>query len=109
MRTFGGRLVRTDFSSGALDAEARDGLAAPDRALMQEAGGLSGAPLTRRAREVVGYVASHTGLPVIGSGGVMTADDASALLDAGADLVQLYTGFIYAGPALIASINEEVR
>ena len=87
----------------------RAGLAAPDRALAQEAGGLSGAPLTARAREVVGYIAAHAGLPVIGSGGVRTADDASALLDAGADLVQLYTGFIYAGPALIAAINEEAR
>lgn len=87
----------------------RDGLAPADRHLAQEAGGLSGRPLTTRAREVVGYVASHTDLPVIGSGGVMTADDAKALVNAGASLVQIYTGFIYAGPALIAAINEEVR
>ena len=51
----------------------------------------------------------HTTLPVIGSGGVMAPADAQALLDAGASLIQLYTGFIYAGPALIAAINEEVR
>ncbi|MFZ2481018.1 MAG: dihydroorotate dehydrogenase (quinone), partial [Propioniciclava sp.] len=69
----------------------------------------SGAPLTARAREVVGYVTEHTTLPVIGSGGVMAPADAQALLDAGASLIQLYTGFIYAGPALIAAINEEVR
>ena len=87
----------------------REGLAPSDRHLADEAGGLSGRPLTARAREVVGYVAGHTDLPVIGSGGVMTADDAKALLDVGASLVQIYTGFIYAGPALIASINEEVR
>ncbi|QIK73553.1 quinone-dependent dihydroorotate dehydrogenase [Propioniciclava coleopterorum] len=87
----------------------RTGLAEADRRLADEAGGLSGRPLTARAREVVAYVAGHTDLPVIGSGGVMTADDARALLDAGASLVQLYTGFIYAGPALIADINEEVR
>lgn len=85
----------------------REGLAAVDRHLAQEAGGLSGRPLTARAREVVSYVARHTDLPVIGSGGVMTAADARALLDAGARLVQLYTGFIYAGPALIAAIAEE--
>ena len=88
---------------------ARDGLAPADARLAAEAGGLSGRPLTARAREVVGYVASHTDLPVIGSGGVMTAADARALFDAGASLVQLYTGFIYAGPALITDINEEVR
>lgn len=87
----------------------REGLAPPDRHLAHEPGGLSGCPLTRRAREVVAYIAGHTDLPVIGSGGVMTAKDALALLDAGAALVQLYTGFIYAGPALIAAINEEVR
>lgn len=87
----------------------RDGLAPADAHLAGEAGGLSGRPLTVRAREVVAYVASHTDLPVIGSGGVMTAADARALFDVGASLVQLYTGFIYAGPALIADINEEVR
>lgn len=87
----------------------REGLAPEDRQLADEAGGLSGRPLTARAREVVSYVAAHTDLPVIGSGGVMTADDAKALVDLGASLVQLYTGFVYAGPALIAAINEEVR
>lgn len=84
----------------------REGLAPADRPLAGEAGGLSGAPLTVRAREVVRYVSAHTALPVIGAGGVMTADDAVALLDAGARLVQLYTGFIYAGPALIGAINQ---
>ena len=87
----------------------REGLAPADAHLAEEAGGLSGRPLTARAREVVRYVAGHTELPVVGSGGVMTAADARALLDAGASLVQLYTGFVYAGPALIAAINEEVR
>lgn len=84
---------------------ARDGLAAADRAGSGEAGGLSGAPLTRRSREVVGYLARHTDLPVIGVGGVMAADDAMALLDAGAAAVQLYTGFIYGGPGLVSAIN----
>ncbi|MGC3993374.1 MAG: quinone-dependent dihydroorotate dehydrogenase [Propionicimonas sp.] len=84
---------------------ARDGLAASDQGRAGEAGGLSGAPLTRRAREVVAYVCAHTRLPVIGSGGVMTAADAVALFDAGASLVQLYTGFIYGGPGLPAAVN----
>ncbi len=84
---------------------AREGLAAADLALAEESGGLSGAPLTMRARQVVSYLAERTRLPVIGSGGVMTAADAMAMFDAGAQLVQLYTGFIYGGPGLAAAIN----
>lgn len=83
----------------------RDGLAPTDRGPGAQAGGLSGAPLAARAREVVAYVAGHTRLPVMGVGGVMTAADAQAMFDAGADLVQLYTGFIYGGPGLPAAIN----
>ena len=85
---------------------ARDGLAPADQARGREAGGLSGAPLTRRAREVVSHLAATTELPIIGVGGIMTPDDARAMLDAGASLVQVYTGFIYAGPALIRGINR---
>ena len=84
---------------------ARDGLAAADAARATEAGGLSGAPLTVRAREVVAHLAARTSLPVIGSGGIMTPADATAMFDAGAQLVQLYTGFIYGGPGLAAAIN----
>ncbi|WP_281965878.1 quinone-dependent dihydroorotate dehydrogenase [Serinicoccus marinus] len=82
---------------------ARDGVAPGEMALANgQTGGLSGAPLTVRAREVVGQVRSLTDLPLIGVGGVMTGADAAALVDAGADLVQLYTGLVYAGPALVA-------
>lgn len=88
---------------------ARDGIDPAELALAAETGGLSGAPLTRRAREVVGYLTRHTDLPVIAAGGVMTPDDASAMFDLGAPLVQLYTGFIYAGPALPARINALTR
>lgn len=85
----------------------RQGVAAPDVARAQaQAGGLSGAPLTLRAREVVAHVASRTDLPIIGVGGVMTGDDARALLDAGASLVQLYSGLVYAGPTLVADAVE---
>ncbi len=62
-----------------------------------------------RAREVVGYLTGHTDLPVIASGGIMTPADAQAMFDLGAALVQLYTGFIYAGPALPARINAATR
>jgi dihydroorotate dehydrogenase len=69
-------------------------------------GGLSGAPLTRRAIEVVRYVHEKTegAYPIIGTGGVMTVDDALAMLDAGADLVQVYTGLIYNGPGFVRKI-----
>jgi dihydroorotate dehydrogenase len=66
-----------------------------------QTGGLSGAPLTERAREVVSFVHKESGLPVIGVGGIMSADDAARMFDAGASLIQLYTGFIYHGPALV--------
>ena len=79
---------------------ARDGLAPADRARGAETGGLSGRPLTARAREVVAFVHRETGgaLPVIGVGGILDPDDAARMFDAGASLVQLYTGFIYRGP-----------
>ena len=81
----------------------RDGLAAADQPRAGEAGGLSGRPLTEKARQVVHFVHTETGgrLPIIGVGGVMSGDDASRLLDAGASLLQLYSGFIYRGPALV--------
>ncbi len=81
----------------------RDGIGPADQAKAGEAGGLSGRPLTAKARAVVRFVHTETGgrLPIIGVGGVMTADDASRLFDAGASLVQLYSGFIYRGPALV--------
>lgn len=86
---------------------ARDGLADSDSRLQSEAGGLSGAPLRTRSLAAVKRVRSLTGLPIIGSGGVMSQADAAAMFDAGADLIQLYTGFIYRGPALIAQINQQ--
>ena len=86
----------------------RDGLAPADVALGQQAGGLSGAPLTVRAREVARFVASHTDLPVIGVGGILTPADGLALLDAGASLLQVYTGLIYRGPGLIAGLNKAI-
>jgi dihydroorotate dehydrogenase len=65
------------------------------------AGGLSGRPLGPRAREVVSFVHRESGLPIIGVGGIMSADDAERMFDAGASLIQLYTGFVYHGPALV--------
>jgi dihydroorotate dehydrogenase len=86
----------------------RDGIDAGDVERSTEAGGLSGAPLTARARTVVGFLSERTDLPVIGVGGVMTPDDGLALLDAGARLIQVYTGFIYAGPGLVTGLNARL-
>jgi dihydroorotate dehydrogenase len=87
---------------------ARDGIAPGDTGTGEQQGGLSGAPLTKRTRAVVEFVHRETegALPVIGVGGIGCVDDALRLLDAGASLVQLYTGFIYAGPSLVRSISR---
>jgi dihydroorotate dehydrogenase len=74
----------------------------------RQAGGLSGAPLTERATDVLKILRQHTNLPIVASGGVMSAADARQKIDAGADLVQIYTGFVYSGPALIRSITSEL-
>jgi dihydroorotate dehydrogenase len=83
----------------------RDGLLA-DEPSVSENGGLSGAPLTRRALEVVRFLAQRTSLPIIGAGGIMSCDDGQAMLDAGASLLQIYTGFVYAGPSLVDDLNQ---
>lgn len=68
-------------------------------------GGLSGAPLRQRSTEVVKILKATTKLPVIASGGIMTSAAAHEKMEAGANLVQLYTGFVYRGPALIHEIS----
>lgn len=75
-----------------------------------ETGGLSGKPLTKRSTEVIRFLSEKSGkaFPIIGVGGIHTAEDAIEKLDAGASLVQLYTGFIYEGPELINEINREI-
>lgn len=73
-----------------------------------EMGGLSGQPLTHRSTEVIRFLAekSNKAFPIIGVGGIHSVKDAMEKLDAGADLIQLYTGFIYEGPQLIKDINK---
>lgn len=84
----------------------RDGLHPADQPKAAEPGGLSGAPLTRRALVFVEDVCRRTSLPVIGVGGIGSPFDAARMFDAGAQLVQLYTGFIFHGPALVRAIKE---
>jgi dihydroorotate dehydrogenase len=77
--------------------------------MITEGGGLSGAPLMAKSTEILGKVRSHVGrgYPLIGVGGIFTADDVKAKLAAGADLVQLYTGFIYEGPLLPSRLARQ--
>ena len=72
------------------------------------AGGISGKPVTARATAMIKYIhdKSQGTIPMIAVGGIHSAQDALDKLDAGASLVQLYTGFIYEGPALVKSINS---
>lgn len=85
----------------------REGLQSADRI---ERGGLSGKPLTKRATEVIRFLSekSNKAFPIIGVGGIHSAEDAIEKLEAGASLVQLYTGFIYEGPALVKAINKKI-
>ncbi len=83
----------------------REGLKSNNKA---ELGGLSGKPLANRSTEVIRFLAekSNKAFPIIGVGGIHSSQDAIEKLEAGADLVQLYTGFVYEGPKLIKEINK---
>lgn len=85
----------------------REGLTSENQ---KETGGLSGRPLRKRSTEVIRFLSekSNKAFPIIGVGGIHSAEDALEKLDAGASLVQLYTGFIYEGPGLIKKINRKI-
>ncbi|MEC7784961.1 MAG: quinone-dependent dihydroorotate dehydrogenase [Bacteroidota bacterium] len=85
----------------------RDGLQSSNK---EEIGGLSGSPLRDRSTEVIRFLhqKSQGAFPIIGVGGIHSPQDALEKLEAGASLIQLYTGFIYEGPLLIKRINEEI-
>ena len=87
----------------------REGLYS-DESLKSQTGGLSGKPLTKRSTEVIRYLSerSNKSFPIIGVGGIHTAEDAIEKLKAGASLVQVYTGFIYEGPAIVKNINKGI-
>ncbi len=87
----------------------RDGLVSAEP-VKSETGGLSGKPLTKRSTEVIRYLSEKSGkaFPIIGVGGIHSAEDAIEKLDAGASLIQIYTGFIYEGPGLIKKINKRI-
>jgi dihydroorotate dehydrogenase len=85
----------------------REGLQSDNKT---ETGGLSGKPLAQRSTEVIRFLSekSNKAFPIIGVGGIHSAEDAIEKLDAGASLIQIYTGFIYEGPALVKAINKKI-
>ncbi len=90
----------------------RDGLCSPSGDVTNiGAGGLSGLPLRKRATEVISYIHTHSkgSIPIIASGGIFTAADAKEKLDAGASLIQVYTGFIYEGPGIASRICKGLK
>jgi dihydroorotate dehydrogenase len=107
-------ILKTTGTDGVIATNttiARAGLRTGERELESIGpGGLSGKPLARRSTEVIRYLREKLGpdFPIIGVGGIMTPADALEKLNAGADLVQVYTGFIYEGPGLMKRINKEI-
>jgi dihydroorotate dehydrogenase len=107
--------------AGALLRHRIDGVIATNTTLRREAvdgmrhgaetGGLSGAPVFALSNAVIGLLKAELGdaLPIIGVGGIMRGADATAKVAAGASLVQLYSGLIYAGPALVRACTEALR
>lgn len=83
-------------------------LEATGKPVTEEAGGISGAPVRQRSTEIIRYIYEKTEgrVPIIGVGGIFTADDAWEKITAGASLVQLYTGWIYEGPYMLRRILE---
>ena len=93
-------ISREGLSSSSLSAAERYG-----------AGGLSGLPLRSRSTEVISYLHEKTGnkIPIIGSGGIFTSEDAKEKIAAGASLVQVWTGFVYVGPHIVSKILKDFK
>ena len=103
-------IVRTTKIDGVIATNTtivREGLRSSNK---NEEGGLSGKPLKDRSTEVIKFLSkkSNKAFPIIGVGGIHTPEDALEKLEAGADLLQLYTGFVYEGPKLIKDINKAI-
>lgn len=90
----------------------RDGLTTPNKRIEEiGAGGLSGKILAKRSTEVLSYIKekSNNAFPIIAVGGIFSPEDAIEKLEAGADLLQVYTGFIYEGPGMVRRINRAIK
>lgn len=110
------RALARVFLDGGLDGliatnTTIDRTAVADHPCAGEAGGLSGKPLREKSHEILAAFASELGgrIPIIGVGGISSAEDALARIEAGASLVQIYSSFIYRGPALVAEIARALR
>ena len=105
------KTTKTDGVIATNTTISRDGLATSDtKVTALGMGGLSGKPLTEKSTEVIRYLRKNLGpdYPIIGVGGIMKPQDALDKLNAGADLIQVYTGFIYEGPGIVKRINKTI-
>jgi dihydroorotate dehydrogenase len=105
------RYTETDGVIATNTTVSREGLTtSPEDVSAMGAGGLSGKPLRQRSTEVIRFLRENLGkeFPIIGVGGIMSAEDAIEKLDAGANLIQVYTGFVYEGPSFIRQINKRI-
>lgn len=105
------KTTKTDGVIATNTTISRDGLATSDtKVTALGMGGLSGKPLTEKSTEVIRYLRKNLGpdYPIIGVGGIMNPQDALDKLNAGADLIQVYTGFIYEGPGIVKRINKTI-
>jgi dihydroorotate dehydrogenase len=111
--------VEIDVVLAAIESSGFDGIIATNTTIGREGlsgryqnlgGGLSGSPLRDRSTAVIRYIAqrTHNKLPIIGVGGIVDPSDAIDKLEAGAKLIQIYTGLIYAGPGLVKQINQAI-
>lgn len=103
--------TKTDGVIATNTTISREGLMTADDEIKKVgAGGLSGKPLLNRSNEVISFLRAKLGkdYPIIGVGGIMSPQDAIEKLNAGADLIQIYTGFIYEGPSFVKSINKAI-
>ncbi len=111
LKLVAGSLLEREFDAVISGNTTLDRESVSSSPFAKEAGGLSGAPLTQKSTRIIELLASELSgkLPIIGVGGIMTGEDAAAKIQAGASLVQIYTGFIYRGPQLISESVEAIR
>jgi len=103
--------TKTDGVIATNTTVSREELLTPsDRVKAIGAGGLSGKPLCKKSNGIIAYLRKQLGpdYPIIGVGGIMSVEDAVEKLKAGADLIQVYTGFIYEGPGFVKKINKKI-
>lgn len=103
--------TKTDGVIATNTSVSREGLKTPQEQLNKIGrGGLSGKPIADHSNEVIRYLRKQLGsdFPIIGVGGIMTEEDAIKKIKAGADLIQIYTGFIYEGPGFVKRINKRL-